>query len=454
MVPCLAAVTQLMYTLGKRKECSQHSEENDLSKQKVSVQQRQKIGRPFFIAVHVGAGYHSPASSDANYRAMRRACKAAASVLSEAGGSSMDAVVSALKVLEDDEITNAGKGSNLTEDGSVECDASIMDGLTGAFGAVGAAPGISNAIEVAAALAKQSQGGLLPLGRIPPVFLVGDGVRDWALKQNIPVVEDSAEARRRLISERAEKQWKYYTKIIESYNSAAENHQRGQSTPLRSGSCLGTSATLQAPSAEAIDRDIVSDQGQDRVEDLVLDTVGAIAVDSEGNVAAGASSGGIAMKVKGRIGLAAQYGCGCWASSRRQPEGTSVAACASGAGEILIRGLAARECCNLAQKSEEGPGTACESFLSNLMSEQAAFGSSYDSGLLLVQLNTSQGNNDPKLRGVELVAAFTSKSFGVGYYGSLMTTPKTQIFRNSNSCNERPSQKVCVFEANVMNSRR
>eukprot|EP00252_Welwitschia_mirabilis_P001993 TRINITY_DN11947_c0_g2_i1.p1 TRINITY_DN11947_c0_g2~~TRINITY_DN11947_c0_g2_i1.p1 ORF type:complete len:154 (+),score=32.54 TRINITY_DN11947_c0_g2_i1:150-611(+) len=125
---------------------------------------------PFFVAVHVGAGYHSPRNEVAYKKAMHRACLAAASVLSKKGCNQvLDAVTEAIKVLEDDEHTNAGRGSNLTEDGHVECDASIMDGITGAYGAVGGLKGVKNPITVATALAKESLSGTYLLGRLPPM---------------------------------------------------------------------------------------------------------------------------------------------------------------------------------------------------------------------------------------------------------------------------------------------
>ncbi|KAK3194847.1 hypothetical protein Dsin_026157 [Dipteronia sinensis] len=96
----------------------------------------------FFVAVHVGAGYHAPSNEKALRSAMKRACVAAASVLAKDSGGCIDAVTAAIQVLEDDPSTNAGRGSNLTEDGHVECDASVMDGDSGVFGAVGAVPGI------------------------------------------------------------------------------------------------------------------------------------------------------------------------------------------------------------------------------------------------------------------------------------------------------------------------
>ncbi|KAM0829583.1 hypothetical protein ACQ4PT_066788 [Festuca glaucescens] len=99
------------------------------------------LGRRFFVAVHVGAGFHAPANEKVYRRAMKRASLAATAVLHEGSGMSLDAVAVAIRVLEDDPITNAGRGPSLTESGRVECDASIMDGSTGSYGVVGAVQG-------------------------------------------------------------------------------------------------------------------------------------------------------------------------------------------------------------------------------------------------------------------------------------------------------------------------
>ncbi|KAF5186667.1 Threonine aspartase [Thalictrum thalictroides] len=129
----------------------------------------------FFVAVHVGAGFHSPSNEKALKSVMNRACLAAASLLSQKPGSSssssyphrcLDAVSAAIQ---DDPCTNAGRGSNLTEDGNVECDASIMDANSGAFGGVGAVPGVRNAIKIATCLAKEQMIGSSLLGRLPPM---------------------------------------------------------------------------------------------------------------------------------------------------------------------------------------------------------------------------------------------------------------------------------------------
>lgn len=119
------------------------------------------------VIVHAGAGRHSLSLLDKYKIAMDNACKSAGEILSSSG-SSLDAVVSALSVLEDDPITNAGTGSALNRDGHVEMDCSVMEGSTGRFGAVGAISNVYNPSAVAHHLLVSSSTPL-SLGRIPPM---------------------------------------------------------------------------------------------------------------------------------------------------------------------------------------------------------------------------------------------------------------------------------------------
>lgn len=91
----------------------------------------------FCIAVHNGAGFHSYSNEKAHLAACEDACLAAGAILRQ-GGSAVDAVEAAIRVLEDREISNAGYGSNLSIDGVPECDATIIDhyGRSGAVGAI------------------------------------------------------------------------------------------------------------------------------------------------------------------------------------------------------------------------------------------------------------------------------------------------------------------------------
>ncbi|KAI9645088.1 hypothetical protein NHQ30_005822 [Ciborinia camelliae] len=156
------------------------------------------------IFVHAGAGYHSTTNEHIHLGACNDAARAAMRIL-KAGGSAVDAVEAAIKVLEDKEITNAGYGSNLSIEGIVECDATVVDhlGRSGACGATArksiescprgyALPNtllleIKNPVSLARLILEASSRPL-SLRRVPPNLLVGQGATDFAWEHGIPVV--------------------------------------------------------------------------------------------------------------------------------------------------------------------------------------------------------------------------------------------------------------------------
>jgi L-asparaginase / beta-aspartyl-peptidase len=239
-------------------------------------------GKMFAIAIHGGAGTLSrkemtPAQESDYLGGLDAALEAGYSVLAR-GGASLDAAVAAVRVLEDNPLFNAGRGAVLNRDGVAELDASLMDGRTLAAGAVSGLQHVKNPIELARLVMEKS----------PHVMLVGAGAEEFAKSQGVEMVPN------------------------EYFRTPPRQRQLERSL-----------------------RGAVS--GENELE--AFGTVGAVALDLSGNLAAATSTGGMTGKRWGRVGDSPIIGAGTYASNE------SCAVSATGHGEYFIRTVVAHDIC-------------------------------------------------------------------------------------------------------------
>src|SRR5271163_3034825 len=210
--------------------------------------------------------------------------------LLEDGASAVDAVEAAVTILEDDETFDAGRGSFLTSAGRVQLDALLMDGATLRAGGVACVERLRNPIQAAR----------LVLDKSPHVYFVGAGAEDFAQQHGMALIENSE-----LVLDRER------NRLIE----AQSNARAGLPDLTFAGDDKSPETAVQSPPA-----------GMDS-----HDTVGAVALDSYGNLAAATSTGGTLNKAPGRVGDSSLIGCGGYADNR------SAAASLTGWGEPIMK---------------------------------------------------------------------------------------------------------------------
>jgi L-asparaginase / beta-aspartyl-peptidase len=237
----------------------------------------------YAIAIHGGAGSLPRALltdvKEKAYRAGLEAALDAGYAVLEQGGSSLDAVSTAVRILEDDPLFNAGHGAALTRDGAAELDAAIMDGQGQRAGAVASVRHVKNPIELARRVMEKSR----------HVLLVGPGAEEFALEEGLALVPNEY----------------FRTRERRQQLAAAQMGQK-------------TSELIASP------------QG----------TVGAVALDGQGNLAAATSTGGMTNKRQGRVGDSPIIGAGTYAKNG------VCAVSATGHGESFIRAVAAYHICS------------------------------------------------------------------------------------------------------------
>ena len=295
-------------------------------------------GKKPTIVVHGGAGSWQPERSQDGLRGVKEAAKTGFDILKN-GGSAVDSVVEAVAVMEDKGAFNAGYGSSLTIEKKVEMEASIMDGRTLEAGATALLHDIRNPIRLARIVMEKTD----------HVFVVGDGAE----------------------------------KLAELYHF----ERRNPVTELRLRYYEAQKKQLLARKSELPK---LYDLVKHHPELFSLDTVGAVAIDKDGSVAAATSTGGFPLKLPGRIGDSPLIGCGTYADN------LSGACSATGVGEIAIRLVLAKTVCNYMES-----GKSAEEAVENAITlVNKRISTSYNSmGLIVVDTQGRFGaaHNSPNM---------------------------------------------------------
>ncbi|XP_053477369.1 isoaspartyl peptidase/L-asparaginase isoform X2 [Ictalurus furcatus] len=222
------------------------------------------------VVVHGGAGYVAKQQFEASTAGVREAARKGYAIL-KSGGSALDAVVETVAILENNPTYNAGRGSVLNAKGEVEMDALVMEGRTLACGAVSAVRRLANPIHLAR----------LVMEKTSHVYLTAEGASKFARAMGIPEVPEES-----LITDYARKCWK--------------DNQRPDANPVQYQ--IGK-----------------------------MGTVGAVAVDVQGNLACATSTGGMLNKMEGRVGDTPCIGCGGYADNKTGAVSTT------GHGEAIMK---------------------------------------------------------------------------------------------------------------------
>lgn len=259
----------------------------------LSQQKKQLTNKNFALVIHGGAGTilkkdMTPELEKEYTNKLNEALQAGYDTLSK-GGTSIDAVVVSIKILEDSPLFNAGKGSVFTADGKNEMDASIMDGNTLMAGAVAGVRTIKNPIEAARCVMEKSQ----------HVMMIGAGAEKFAKECKCEFADTSYFFE--------QKRWDQLQKIKKT-----EQQQMNHSD---------TTGAINPSDTD--------------FKDKKFGTVGLVALDKYGNLAAGTSTGGMTNKKYGRVGDAPIIGAGTYANNK-----TCAVSC-TGHGEFFIRSVVA-----------------------------------------------------------------------------------------------------------------
>ncbi|WP_333611095.1 isoaspartyl peptidase/L-asparaginase [Brevundimonas bullata] len=263
------------------------------------------------LAIHGGAGVIERAElspeRDAAYRAGLQAALDAGSAVLARGGSALDAVQAAVETLEENPLFNAGHGAVFTAAGKNELDAAVMNGADLTAGAVAGLTRTRHPIAAARAVMEKS----------PHVMLIGEGADSFSASAGLYQVSPGISS--------TESRWQALLTAL---------REAGQPLPARPAGAPPEPSTLGKPVP-------LASINEAPLNERKFGTVGAVALDSQGRLAAGTSTGGMTAKRWGRVGDVPVIGAGTYASNA---DGCAVSA--TGSGEYFIRATVARDICS------------------------------------------------------------------------------------------------------------
>lgn len=264
------------------------------------------------LLVHGGAWAIPPEMAEDHERGILRALETGYAILGW-GGTSIDAVEAAVTILEDDPTFDAGRGSFLTSDGRVQLDALLMDGATLRAGGVACVERLRNPIQAAR----------LVLEKSPHVYFVGSGAEAFAASQGMRLIDN-----RELVLDRERIRLR----------EAQSRLTAGLADITFSGPLAHDDKSPETPAGESADPRSPRKGPGPRGESH--DTVGAVALDQYGNLAAATSTGGTLNKTPGRVGDSSLIGCGCYADNQ------SAAVSLTGWGEPIMKLVLGKWACD------------------------------------------------------------------------------------------------------------
>jgi beta-aspartyl-peptidase (threonine type) len=281
------------------------------------------LARTPVLIVHGGAWAIPQEMAEDHQRGVAQALATGYAIL-EKGGTATDAVEAAVTVLEDDPTFDAGRGSFLTSEGRVQLDALLMDGNTLRAGGVACVEHLRNPIQAAR----------LVLDKSPHIYFVGPGAEAFAAQHGMKLIDNSElvldRERRRL----KEAQFRLAQGLADiTFSGPLAQDDKSPETAAHHLDQDKPGCPISDPASQGSD---VGGANLSNTEDPSPnvdshDTVGAVALDQYGNLAAGTSTGGTLNKVPGRVGDSSLIGCGCYADNH------SAAVSLTGWGEPIMK---------------------------------------------------------------------------------------------------------------------